>query len=58
MISSLFSLLTTGYMERDLANKLALKNMHNSNFKQFAFFKAKGENFNFGWGSIQEWGCI
>ena len=32
--------------------------MHNSNFKGFACFRAKGKNLNFGWGSIQEWGCI
>ena len=33
-------------------------NMHNSNFKGFACVRAKGTNLNFGWGSIQERGCI
>ena len=32
--------------------------MHNSNFKGFGYFRAKGKNLNVGWGSIQEWGCI
>ena len=33
-------------------------NTHNSIFKGFDWFKAQGHNSNFGWGSIQEWGCI
>ena len=33
-------------------------NMHNSNSKEFAWVKAQGINLSFGWGSIQEWGCI
>ena len=32
--------------------------MHNSNFKGFVGVRAKGTNLNFGWGSIQKWGCI
>ena len=32
--------------------------MENSNFKGFAQAKAQGTDLNFGWGSIQEWGCI
>ena len=32
--------------------------MENSNFKGFGYVRAKGTNLNFGWGSIQEWGCI
>ena len=31
-------------------------NMHNSNFKGFAWVTAQGTNLSFGWGSIQEWG--
>ena len=33
-------------------------NMQNTKFKEFASFKAQGTNLKFGWGSIQEWGCI
>ena len=32
--------------------------MHNSNFKGFTCVRVQGTNSNFGWGSIQEWGCI
>ena len=32
--------------------------MHNIEFKGFTCFKVQGTNLNFGWGSIQEWGCI
>ena len=32
--------------------------MHNVDFIGFTCFRAQGTNLNFGWGSIQEWGCI
>ena len=28
------------------------------NFKEFTYVRVQGTNSNFGWGSIQEWGCI
>ena len=33
-------------------------NIHNIDFRGFGSFKSQWTNSHFGWGSIQEWGCI